>query len=234
MVRGVSASEPDPQRWRGPEPWFARVARVLAALVWLLADVRVVHPERLPRTGPVVLAANHVSKLDPPVIGIAVYRLRGRVRFLAVEELFHTPVLGWALRTTRMIPVRRGEGPERMVAEAVAALRADQAMIVYPEGTIPAPGEVLPGRPGAGLLALKAHRMGVPVVPMASWGLDHRGQGRVPRLLRRRATVTFGPPVDLSAWAERDDREAQLQASAAVLAAVRCLLPDAERAGRDR
>lgn len=227
-------TEPDPQRWRGPEPWFAPVALVLRALVWLLANVRVVRPDRLPRSGPVVLAANHVSKLDPPVVGVVVYRLRGRVRFLAVEELFRTPVLGWALRTTRMVPVRRGGGTQRMVGEAVAALRADQAMIVYPEGTIPAPGEVLSGRPGAGLLALEAHRMGVPVVPMASWGLDHRGQGRVPRLLRRRATVTFGPPVDLSAWGERDDREAQLQASAAVLAAVRSLLPGAGCAGHDR
>ncbi|MEX2618713.1 MAG: lysophospholipid acyltransferase family protein [Egibacteraceae bacterium] len=226
-------TEPDPQRWRGSEPWFAPVALVLRALAWLLADVRVVRPDRLPRSGPVVVAANHVSRLDPPVVGVVVYRLRGRVRFLVVEELFRTPVLGWALRTTRMIPVRRGGGTERMVAEAVAALQADQAMIVYPEGTIPAPGEVLAGRPGAGLLALRAHRMGVPVVPMASWGLDHRGHGRM-RLLRRRATVTFGPPVDLSAWAERDDREAQLQAGAAVLAAVRSLLPGPECGGRDR
>lgn len=222
----------DPQRWHGPEPLYDRIAAVVRALVWLLADVRVRHPERLPRQGPVVIAANHVSKLDPPVVGIAVYRLRGRVRFLAVEGLFGVPVLGWALRRTRMIPVRRGQGPQRMVADATAAMRADQAMIVYPEGTIPGHGEVLSGRPGAGLLALRAHQMGVPVVPMASWGLDHRGGGRIPRLLRRRVTVVFGPPVDLTAWDGRDDHEAQLQASAAVLAAVRELVSEAERSAR--
>jgi len=223
---------PDPEHWRGPEPWFDRVARVVRFLVWLLVDVRVLHPERVPRKGAVLLAANHVSHLDPPVVGVVVYRLRRRVRFLAVEGLFHTHVLGWALRVTRMIPVHRGAGPERMVADACAALQADQAIIVYPEGTIPRPAEVLLGRPGAGLLALEALDMGVPVVPMASWGLDHRGGGRLPRLLRRKAAVAFGPPVDLSPWVGRRDRSAQLEASAAMLDAIRGLAPEAESAVR--
>lgn len=221
-----------PDHWRGPEPWFDPVARVLRFLVWLLVDARVLHPDRVPSTGAVVLAANHVSHLDPPVMGTVVYRSRRRVRFLAVAGLFHTRVLGWALRITRMIPVHRGAGPDRMVADACAALEADQAIIVYPEGTIPRPGQVLLGRPGAGLLALEALEMGVPVVPMASWGLDHRGGGRLPRLLRRKAAVAFGHPVDLSPWKGRRDRTAQLEASAAMLDAIRALAPEAEAAVR--
>lgn len=222
----------DPGWWDGPEPWFRIVALVVRLLVWLLVDVRVAHLDRLPRTGPLLLAANHVSKLDPPVLGVVALRVRARVRFLAVEGLFATRILGWALRATRMIPVRRGGGPERMVADARAALAADQAIIVYPEGTIPRETQVLVGRPGAGLLALEAAAAGVPVVPMASWGLDHRGKGRLPRLLRRRAAVAFGRPVDLSPWEGRRDRAAQLEASAAMLEAVRGLVPEAEADAR--
>lgn len=219
-------------RWQGPEPWYDRIALVVRAAVWLVADVQVLHADRVPRRGSVLFAPNHVSRLDPPVIGAVLHRLGRRVRFLAVEGLFSVRVVGWALRTTGMIPVRRGAGPEPMVANACAALAAGQAVVVYPEGTIPRPGETLPGRPGAGLLALQASAQGVPVVPVASWGLDHRGRGLLPRLLRRRATVAFGPPVDLSPWVGRQDREAQIAASDAVLTAVRGLLPEAERASR--
>lgn len=222
----------DPGCWRGREPVFTAVALIVRLLVWLLVDVRVLHPERLPRKGPVLLPANHVSKLDPPVLAVVVLRARRRVRFLAVEGLFSTRLLGPVLRATRMIPVHRGVGPERMVADARAALAADQAIILYPEGTIPREGQVLVGRPGAGLLALEAAAAGIPVVPMASWGLDRGGGGHVPRLLRRRGGVAFGPPVDLSSWDSRRDRAAQLEASAAVLDAVRALLPDAQDAAR--
>lgn len=215
-----------------PEPWYDRVALVVRALVWLLADVRVLQSQRLPRQGPVVLAANHVSRLDPLVVGAVVVRLGRRVRFLAVEGLFHVRGVGGALRATRMIPVRRGAGPQRMVADARAALEAGEVVVVYPEGTIPRPGEVLGGRPGAGLLALEADAIGALVIPVASGGLDRRGRRLVPRVLRRRATVVFGPPVDLSVWHGRRDRDAQLEVSAKVLDAVRALAPEADRATR--
>ena len=224
----MSQASVDSQGWRAPEPWFDRIALAVRAVAWLLVDVRVLHPERLPRQGALVLAANHVSRLDPLVVGAVVHRLRGRVRFLAVSGLFDVPVVGWMLRTTRMIPVQRGAGPEPMVAAASAALDAAEAVVVYPEGTVPAPGHVLPARPGAGLLALEAAERGAPVVPVASAGLL-RGSRRFPRILRRPATVAFGPPVDLSAWAGRRDRQAQMQAGTAVLAAVRALLVEADR-----
>lgn len=230
----MSDAAVDPERWRGPEPWFDRIALAVRLVVWLLTDVHVLHPERLPRTGPAVLAANHVSKLDPLVLGVVVYRLRGRVRFIVVEGLLNVPIVGRLLRATRMIPVQRGAGSAQMAAEAAGALSAGQAVVIYPEGTIPRPDETLGGRPGAGLLALEAAARGVPVVPIASWGLDHRGRGVVPRILRRRATVVIGEPVDLSAWAGRRDRDAQLEVSAVVLGAVRALLPEAERTTRSR
>jgi 1-acyl-sn-glycerol-3-phosphate acyltransferase len=90
----------------------------------------------------VVLAANHVSFLDPLVLALALYDCgRRKVRFLALADLFDQPLVGWVLRGTRMIPVARGRGVDRMAEDAGAALEAGQAVLVYPEGTIVPPGQ---------------------------------------------------------------------------------------------
>jgi 1-acyl-sn-glycerol-3-phosphate acyltransferase len=188
--------------------------------VWLLADLRVVGAERVPAHGGVLLAANHVSFLDPLVLAVAVYdRGRRKVRFLALADLFDHPLVGWVLRGTRMIPVARGRGVARMAEDACTALEAGQAVLVYPEGTIVPLGESRPARPGAGLVALRAS---VPVLPIASQGVERSRRRRLPRL-RRRVTVVIGPPVDLSSWQGRLDRQAQLEASTALLASVQAL-----------
>lgn len=118
-----------------------------------------------------------------------------------------------------MIPVARGRGVARMADDACAALDAGQAVLVYPEGTIVPPGQRRPARPGAGLLALRAS---VPVLPIASRGLERHPRRRLPPL-RRRVTVVVGAPVDLSPWRGRLDRQSQLEASAALLASVQAL-----------
>ena len=109
-----------------------------------------------------------------------------------------------------------------MADRASAALEAGEAVLVYPEGTIVPPGQTRPARPGAGLLALRA---GVAVLPVASRGAERCFGGR-PSWLRRRVTLVIGEPVDLRPWRGRLDRQAQLEASAALLAAIRSLRPD--------
>ena len=211
------------RRWRRPERFYDRLAPLARLVVWLLADLRVVGAERIPAHGGVLLAANHVSFLDPVVVAVALYACgRRKVRFLALADLFDQPLVGWVLRGTRMIPVARGRGVDRMAEDAGAALEAGQAVLIYPEGTIVPPGQTRPARPGAGLLALRAR---VPVLPIASQGVERRRRRRLPRL-RRRVTVIIGPPVDLSSWHGRLDRQAQLEASAALLASVQALRPN--------
>jgi 1-acyl-sn-glycerol-3-phosphate acyltransferase len=213
------------RRWRRPERFYDLLAPPARLVVWLLADLRVVGAERVPARGGVLLAANHVSFLDPLVLALALYDCgRRRVRFLALADLFHKPLLGWLLRGTRMIPVARGRGVARMADDACAALDAGQAVLVYPEGTIVPPAQTRPGRPGAGLVALRAS---VPVLPIASRGVERHRRRRLPPL-RQRVTVVIGPAVDLSAWRGRLDRQAQLEASAALLASVQALRPDLE------
>jgi 1-acyl-sn-glycerol-3-phosphate acyltransferase len=207
------------RRWRRPERFYDLLAPLARLVVWLLADLRAVGAERIPARSGVLLAANHASFLDPVVLAIALYDCGRKVRFLALADLFNNPLVGWLLRDTRMIPVARGHGAARMADDACAALDAGQAVLVYPEGTIVPPGQTRPARPGAGLLALRAS---VPVLRIASRGLERHRCRHLPRF-RRRVTVVVGPPVDLSPWRGRLDRGAQLEASAGMLASGQAL-----------
>jgi 1-acyl-sn-glycerol-3-phosphate acyltransferase len=222
--RRVAVNSPyqDEERyWRRPEPLYTVLAPLIDLTARIVVDVRVVGSEHLPRHGPVLLVANHVSFLDPCVLFAVAHRHGRRLRFVALHDLFSAPLLGWLLRRGRMIPVSRGRGADEMIRAVCEALEAAQAVLVYPEGTIPSPGSGARARPGAGSLALQTT---APVVPVASWGLE---RGRPAARLRRRAGVAFGPRVDLSGWRGRTDRAARMQASEAMLAAVRSLLPRA-------
>lgn len=220
----------DDNPWGGREPLYRPVVTSLGWLLRLRFAVRVAGP-RLPATGPVLASANHVHRLDAVVLASTAMQQGRRIRFLALAELWRVPVLGWVLATGRMIPVHRGRGPEPMVRDACRALQAGEAVLVYPEGHLPRDDQHMPAQAGAGLLALEAHRMGAPVVPIAVWGL---GAARSRRMLRRRLGVVAGAPVDLSGWGTRVDEDAARGAGETILAAVRALLPEAERLARQR
>jgi 1-acyl-sn-glycerol-3-phosphate acyltransferase len=210
--------------WERREPLYPVLAPMIDFIARIVLDLRVVSGDRVPRRGAVLLVANHVSWLDPPALFVVAHRLGRRLRFVALSTLFDVPVVGWFLRRGRMIAVSRGSGAGAMVKEASRALAAGQALLVYPEGTIPHPASPVGGRPGAGLLALT---IDAPVIPLASAGLE---RGARWWRARRPAVVVFGDPVDLSPWRGRVDRRAQLEASAALLDAVRALVPAAEEA----
>ncbi len=165
------------QPQEGAEPFVRALAPLLRLVVGTLFSIRVVSAERVPR-GSALFAANHVSWLDPVVAAVVLYRLGRTARFLAASELFDKPVVGWALRQAGQIRVVRGRGAQAMEAmtkAACEALDAGQAVVVYPEGTIPQPGECPPAKQGAGLLAL---RTSAPVIPVAMWGMQRHPRWR--------------------------------------------------------
>lgn len=120
--------------------------------------------EKVPLKGPVILASNHTSFLDPPLIGAAVNR---PVWFIAKAELFHPAPLGWLLRKLGAYPVRRGEGDRALLRWALETLDAGEALVIFPEGTRSPDGRLQAPQPGIGLITLKSK---APVVPVGIIG----------------------------------------------------------------
>jgi 1-acyl-sn-glycerol-3-phosphate acyltransferase len=124
--------------------------------------------ERVPRTGPAILASNHISYLDPLTLAYVADRRRRRVRFLAKAELFDKRGLGPLLRAAHQIPVQRGTvNAVNALDAAVEALRRGECIAVFPEGTISMDLEPMAGKSGTARLAREAD---VPVTPVGLWG----------------------------------------------------------------
>lgn len=217
-----------------PRPsWLYRLFAGCAFLVMRLQAWRitVIGAEHLPRRGGAVLATNHTSFWDFFTAGALPFRSWGRpLRILAKASLFDAPIFGWIMQRAGHIPVHRGAGGDAL-RDAVAALRADELVLVLPEQTISPSFELLPFKTGAVRMAAAA---GVPVVPTVSWG-SHRFHtvGRAP-LLRWRlpVTVAYGEPL----WPTADDDPVslteQLRArTAALLDQVQRGYPDGTPAG---
>jgi 1-acyl-sn-glycerol-3-phosphate acyltransferase len=159
-------------------------------LVRLLWRLRVVGGERLP-AGPVVLAANHESVLDPLVVGAAFER---PLRFLAKEELWRSRLLGRLLDACGAIRVARGRGDREAVAAGVRALEARDVVAVFPQGTA-LPHRSRPWLRGAARLALTT---GAPVLPVAIVNSErairpHRLKIGFPRII-----VLVGEPIEVT------------------------------------
>lgn len=176
--------------------------------------------DRVP-DGPCLFAANHQSMLDPPLIGGLIPR---EIAFVARKTLFHNPVFGGVIRACRAIPLDREEADLAAIRRTLAVLAEGRALLIFPEGTRSADGELQPAKSGAGLLAL---RSGVPVVPIRIRG----ARDVLPRGTRWPRTgahirVRFGaaiPASELDPGRGHDDRYGE--ASRRILAAI-AALPD--------
>src|SRR5262245_41603844 len=150
---------------------------------------RVYNPERVPSSGPLILASNHASFLDPPLVGTAVDR---EINYLARESLFRFPVIGWLLRQWQSVPVNREGGGAKGLKAILDRLLAGGAIILFPEGTRTHDGKLQPARSGIGLTVIKSS---APVVPVRVFG-TYEAYNRYMRLPRpRRVEVKFGHPM---------------------------------------
>ena len=166
--------------------WHYSVAKfVVGAVLRPATGWRVWGRELVPRSGGLIIASNHISFWDPPLIGAVLPR---EVHFLAKEELFSNPVFGALIRSYNAIPIRRGMVDLSGMARAVETLRRGGALMLFPEGTRMRDGKLHPARPGVGMMAVNA---GVPVVPCYISGSDRPGRW----LLRQaRVRLSFGAP----------------------------------------
>jgi len=168
---------------------YAIVKTALYGLLRLFFHYRVVGVAHVPAAGAVLLAANHASLLDPPVVGAAVPR---PLHFMAKAELFRIPLLGALIRRLNAHPVAREGGDAAALRLALGLLRDGQALLVFPEGTRTRDGRLGTGRAGIGMLAAQA---GVPVVPVYVSGSERALPRGASWPRPSRVTVAYGPPL---------------------------------------
>ncbi len=167
--------------------------------------------EHIPATGPVLIACNHLSNMDPPFVGSAA-RPR-RTYFMAKSELFRIGPVGWVLRKVGAFPVARGGADRDAIRTAREILTRGDAMVMFPEGTRSLSGNLRPFYPGVGLMALE---LGVRVVPAAIWGSQRRF-GPV--------QVVFGAPFTLEDVPPGARSERARLATERIVAEIAALIP---------
>jgi 1-acyl-sn-glycerol-3-phosphate acyltransferase len=151
---------------------------------------RVFNPERVPRTGPVILAANHASFIDPPLVGSGLTR---DINYLARESLFRFPVVGAILRSWNAVPVDRDGGGAKGLKIILGRLLAGGGIILFPEGTRTKDGNLQPARSGIGLTVIKSN---APVVPVRVFG-TFAAYGRNHKFPRpKKVAVKYGAPMN--------------------------------------
>ncbi len=159
-------------------------AVVLSTLFRTLLRVRVYGLENIPATGPVILAINHASYLDPPLAGCFV-GLRRYFRGIGKKEIFDVPFVGWYLKTIGCFPVDRDRGDRGAMRVALSILKNQEMLLMAPEGTRGVSGRPHTPKPGVGFIA---HHAGAPVVPIRLAGTDFPPvPGRV--------WIRFGEPI---------------------------------------
>ncbi len=214
------------ERSRTREPdWVYDVVRILTSLTaWTFFRTRAIFPEKVPATGPVILAPNHFSNMDHFFVGASIRR---RVRFMAKSQLFRPP-MQWIYSHGGVFPVRRGAADEEAFITANTILERGGAIVMYCEGgrsRNASLGER--ARRGIGRLALEC---GAPVVPIAVHGSSHVRNWKRARLPR--VTIQYGDPIR---W-ERlraPTRDQQQVGADAVFAEIRSLYGRLEELGRE-
>ena len=173
--------------------------------------------EHIPATGPVILAANHLSYMDIFAVSLLADSARRYPVFLAKSSLFSIPVLGTVIARLGQLPVYRDQADAALVLRQAAELAArnDACVIFYPEATCTRDPEQWPmvAKTGVARLALEQN---IPVVPIAHWGAQRilPYGSFVPKFLPRKTVqIAAGPPVDLSEVEGRPLANAVLRAA---------------------
>lgn len=165
--------------------WYT-LSKIAARLFFSL---RVVHPERMIEEGPVILASNHQSYVDPPLVGIC---SRRDVYYLARKTLLDLPFLGKLLPRINVIPVDRDGNDMSALKTIIRLVRSGAGVVLFPEGTRSPDGALQRGKPGIGLIIAKT---GAPVQPVRIFGSHEafpKGSGSISAVP---ITVVVGKPI---------------------------------------
>ncbi|MHB8733249.1 MAG: lysophospholipid acyltransferase family protein [bacterium] len=159
-----------------------------------------------PADGPVIVVSNHLSDLDPLVVGSA---LRRPVTFMAKHELFQVPGVRWWVTKCGAFPVRRGAPDRQALRTALGILQRGGVLVMFPEGTRGHDRTLREPEPGAALLA---RRTGAALLPVAVLGTDVVLPRDAHRLRLGRITVRIGPPLYVTATGGEHGGREELEA----------------------
>jgi len=178
--------------------WGLRILfyRILHVIIFILAKIifrlRVVGHSNIPKRGGVIIAANHVSYLDPPLIACSMFRM---VNFMAMAELFKNPIWGTLYRILGAFPVRREEADVGAIRHAIRLLKKGKVLLIFPEGTRSYDGSLQEPKGGTGMIAALSRAKVVPTFIKGTEKALPRGAWR---LKMTPVTVYFGPPLEFS------------------------------------
>lgn len=190
----------------------ANLARLLSNLFFAR---KVVHPERMIEEGPLIIAVNHSSFVDPPLAGICSKR---DVYYLARKSLMDWPIFGPLFPDMNVIPVERDGSDMSALREVIKKIREGNGVVLFPEGTRTKDGNLQPARAGIGLVIAKTM---APVLPMRIFGAYEAfpRDSKLPRF--RPITVVIGNPIHFTREdIEPTTRETYQQLSDRVMKAI--------------
>lgn len=187
--------------------WLARFVFFLVLRVTLKGR------ENVPAKGPFIIASNHLSWTDIPLVPAYLSR---RVVYMAKEETFHSKV-SWLVRFLGAFPVKRGEADRQAMRAAEAQLKAGKILVIFPEGTRSKTHTMATAHAGLGMIAL---RSGVPVVPVAVWGSEY-----ALKKFRPHVTISYGKPIILKPKGTKITREDIDSATQEVMQKIAEVLP---------
>jgi 1-acyl-sn-glycerol-3-phosphate acyltransferase len=195
-------------------PILYEAVRWLSIFVFnVTARLRVRNIANLPQSGPFIIASNHLSWTDIPLIAMPVRR---KVVYMAKEEYFSSK-LAWLVRFLGAFPVKRGEADRQALRAGEEQLKKGNILVIFPEGTRSRTRTMATGHSGIGLVAL---RSGVPVVPVAIWGSEN-----ALKKFGTPITISYGEPIVLKPKGKKITREDIDGATNLVMHKIAAMLP---------
>jgi len=220
-ARALAEAEERKRRAEPPDARTYALAQVISRGVFgLCTGEKVSGRDRVPREGPLLIVANHLSYLEPPLLAAIIPR---RITFLAGHELYEIPWLAPILRAMGALPVRRGGMRDlEALRAAVTLLKQGEAVALFPEGRISLEPGLERAKPG---LSLLAQRSGAQILPVGISGtdrLDRVGSFLTARWRQPRVRVQIGRPFTPDFGTGRPDHQAVADD---VMARIAALLP---------
>lgn len=165
-------------------------AVILFIIFKLFFRFKIEGSENIPPIGAFILACNHASYLDPPILAAGC--LKRRLNFLAKEELFHSRFFGWYISRLRAFPVKRNFGDIVAIRESIRRIRRGEPLVIFPEGERSLDGSIKEGFPGIALLATKTR---IPIVPAFIKGAENTLSVKSKAVKFCRIQLKFGKPL---------------------------------------